>query len=175
MFVLSQVFVAFAGVAFASTYFLKSKNNILILSVINNIFFGTHYLLLKQFTAAYTVYATILFIVVIYLLEKYNKAKYNLFTAILFSLLSIFITIKTWQGLISLIPFIAIVLSYLACVFKNVYLIKLFNLFSCMATTINLILIKSYLAIAQNLIILILGIIGIILTFKDSKHKKTQD
>lgn len=175
MFVLSQVFVVFAGIAFALTYFLKTKNNILIFSVINNIFFGTHYLLLNQPTAAYTVYATIAFLIIIYFLEKYNKSKFNLLTAISFSLLSILITYQTWQGLISLIPFVAIVLSYFACVFKKVYLIKLFNLFSCMTTTVNLILIKSYLAIAQNLIILILGVIGIVLTFKDMKKQKTQE
>ena len=171
MFVASQILAVFAGVVFALSYFAKKKNILLILSILNNIFFGTHYLLLGGFTAAYVIYLTIAFLIGIYFLEKFNKENFNFIVASLSSIFAIVITILTWQGAnLSILPLIAILFVYVGCTFKNVHVVKIFNLLSTITTTINLIMMKSYFGIAQNVIILILAVVGIILGLKKARE-----
>lgn len=169
MYVLSQIFVVMSGILFATTYLTRKKTILLILNIFNNILFGTHYLLLKSYTAGYSVLLTILFLIAIYFLERYEKEKFTFIVSIACSLILIPITILTWSSPLSLVPAIAILLVFVGSLFKNLLIVKLFYFTSTSINTVFLFLVKSYFGFAVNLIILTVAIIGIISQIKLNK------
>ena len=172
MYVLSQVFVVISGILFAISYIVKKKSLILTINVANNIFFATHFLLLKSYTAAYSVFLTIGFLISIFLLEKYNKEKYKILTTIIFSLILIPITILTWDGPLSLIPTISILITFIGSLIKPTLIVKLFYFTSTVMNSVFMFIIHSYFGFGVNIAILITAIIGIILQIKNVKQTK---
>lgn len=172
MFILSQIFVVISGILFAISYLTKRKGLLLVINVFNNLFFGLHFLLLNSFTAAYSVFLTLIFLVVIYIFEKTNKEKFNYLIATIFSIILIPISIFTWNGALSLMPAIAIFITFVGTVLKNTLTVKLFYFTSTILNTIYMFIIHSYFGFGVNILILITAIIGIIQQFKQQKTNK---
>ncbi|MBQ9795719.1 MAG: YgjV family protein [Clostridia bacterium] len=169
MYILSQISVVLSDALFASTYIVKKKNILLILNVLNNFFFGIHFLLLKSITAAYSVFLTIVFLIAIYLLERFKQEKFSFIISILCSICLIVITIFTWDGALALLPVIGIFLVFVGTLFKNTLLVKCFYFISTVLNTIYMFFIHSYFGFALNLVILAIAIFGII------NHIRTQN
>ena len=126
MYILSQIFVVISGIFFAATYLTKRKSLLLILNVTNNVFFGCHFLLLKSFTAAYSVFLTIAFLIAVYLLEKFKKEKFSFVCVIVASIILTIITVFTWDGILSLMPTIAVLSTFIGSAFKHTLTVKSF-------------------------------------------------
>lgn len=170
MYILSQVFVVISGILFALSYLTKKKSLLLILNVVNNLFFGCHFLLLKSFTAAYSVFLIIVFLIAVYVMEKYKKEKFSFIAVVITSMILIPITIFTWDGLLSLIPTIAVFLTFVGSGFKNTLTVKLFYFVSTVLNTIFMFIIHSYFGFGVNICILITALIGIIVQIKNLKN-----
>lgn len=170
MYVLSQIFVLISGCFFASTYLTRNKKLILILNVFNNLFFGTHFLLLKSYTATLSVFLTIFFLVAIYFTEKYNKVKLTVITTIVFSFILIPIAILTWESIVSMLPLMASLLFFIATAFKNTLIVKILYFISTISNTVFMLLIHSYFGFTTNILILIVAIIGIINQIRTTKR-----
>ena len=162
MFVLSQVFVIISGIIFAISYLFRKKEIILILNVVNNIFFAIHFLVLKSFTASYSVFVIALFSIVIYFIEKYNKEQFQLLFLIISTILICIISIFTWEGPFSLMPTCASISTLIGTVLNKTLIVKFFYLASTILNTIYLFIIHSYFGFAINIGILVIGIVGII-------------
>lgn len=162
MYVLSQVFVVISGILFAISYFLKRKWLILLVNIFNNLFFATHFLLLKSFTAAYAVLLVGFFLAAVYFLEKFGKEKF-IPTVLIVTLPVLFvISFFTWSGFISLMPIIANLSTLIGTTTKNSLFVKLFYLTSTILNTIFMFIIHSYFGFATNLVIVTVGTVGII-------------
>ena len=172
MYVLSQIFVVVSGILFALSYLTKKKALLLILNVFNNIFFGTHFLLLKSSTAAYSVFLTILFLIAIYFIEKYNKEKFYFIVTIFCSLVLIIISIITWDGPLSLMPTISVLLTFVGSALKHTLTVKLFYFVSTVLNTIFMFIIASYFGFGVNIAILITAVFGIVKEIITIKNKQ---
>ena len=169
MFVLSQIFIVISGILFALSYLLKKKGLILIVNFFNNVFFATHFLLLKSFTASYTIFVIAFFLVAVYYLEKHKKQK-TIFLALAISLvLVLIISCFTWENILSLIPATASALTLIGSIIKKPLLVKLFYLTSTMLNTIFMFVIHSYFGFAINIGILVVAFVGIYLHLKAKK------
>lgn len=171
MYILSQILVVISGILFALSYLTKKKSLLLLLNVFNNLFFGCHFLLLKSFTAAYSVFLTIAFFITIYLLEKYKKEKFSFVVVIISLLILIPITVFTWGGMLSLMPTIAVLITFVGSGFKSTLTVKLFYFVSTTLNTIFMFIIHSYFGFGVNVCILIAAIIGIIKEIHLIKNK----
>lgn len=127
-------------------------------------------MLLKSFTAAYSVFLTILFLIVVHLLEKYKKEKYTFIASIICSAILVPISIFTWSSTLSLIPAVAILFVFIGSTLKNLVAVKLSYFISTILNTIFMFIIHSYLGFALNCLVLIIAIIGIM---KQIKMQKT--
>lgn len=175
MYILSQIFVVISGLFFASSYLIKKKSLILIVNVCNNVFFALHFLLLNSLTAAYSVFLTIGFMIAIYLLEKYQKEKYKIIATIIFSLILIPITYLTWDGFLSLMPTIAILITFIGSIFNNTLTVKLCYFVSTVMNSIFMFIIHSYFGFGVNLAILITAIVGIVMQIKNLRNNKNNN
>ena len=162
MYILSQIFVIVSCVLFAMSYLTKRKSIILILGILNNLFFGAHFLLLKSYTASCTVFLTIIFLVVVYFVEKFQKEKYSFVVTIIFLLALIPISIFTWDGTISLFPTFGTIMFFTGTAFHKTLVVKIFYAISNITNTIFMFLIHSYFGCVSNLVIIAFGIYGIV-------------
>lgn len=172
MYILSQIFVVISGILFAASYLIKKKESILIINIFNNLFFSTHFLLLKSYTATITNFLTIFFLLAIYFVEKKKKGNLNFIIVSIFSLILIPITISTWDGIVTLLPLSASLLFFLASALKNTLAIKMVYFISTISNTIFMFIIHSYFGFGVNICILITAVVGIIKELINIKNKK---
>lgn len=172
MYALSQVCIVFSEIFFGLTYLTKKKSILLTFNVINNAFFGIHFLMLRSVTAAFSVFLTILFLIAIYILEECKKEKFTFVASIICTIALIPITIFTWTSALALLSVFAILLVFVGTLFKNLVLLKLFYFASTILNTIYMFIIHSYFGFALNLVVLTVAICGIIKQIKLEKTKQ---
>ena len=162
MYILSQIFIVISGILFALSYLFEKKGLILIINVFNNLFFAIHFLLLKSFTASYSVFVIAFFLIIIYFLDKYNKKHYKLLSLIIALILVIIISIFTWESALSLLPICATTFNLVGTILNKTLTVKLFYFFGTVLNTIFMFIITSYFGFGINIAILIVGAVGII-------------
>ncbi len=162
MFILSQIFVVISCILFSISYLTKKKSLILILGISNNLFFGSHFLLLKSYTASCTVFLSIVFLIAVYFLEKAKKEKFTYLLTIAFIIALIPISIFTWEGILSLFPTFGTLIYFTGTSFHKTLVIKIFYAISNISNTIFMFLIHSYFGCISNMVIVAFGIYGIV-------------
>ena len=106
MVIISNVICLVALVFASISFFVKERNKLLIYQLICNFFYIASLILLEAWTGAITMIVGVVFVGAVYFFEKYNKPK-SVWLLIGLLIAMIAITVFTWAGPISLLPFIS--------------------------------------------------------------------
>ena len=106
MVILSNVICLIALVFASISFFVKERNKLLVYQLICNVFYIASLLLLGAWTGAITMIVGMVFVFSVFLMEKFDKPKSVwLLVALLGAMIAI--TVFTWAGPISLLPFVS--------------------------------------------------------------------
>ena len=173
MFILSQVLVCIADLFFVVSMLTKNKRNLVFYLIVSDILFATHYLCLKGYTGAATIFVDTIYLIIMYILEKKDKTKYNLPVTIGAMLITILLSILTWDTALSLLPMFSMLIYLTTMIFSNVIIVKSGALVRNTLNVIYLFILTSYFGAGLEICLMISAIVGIILNIKKNKSIKT--
>jgi len=164
VFILSQILVFVSDLFFIISMLNKKKNYLIYYLIVSNILFALHYLCLNAYTGATTIFVDVVYLIIIYFLEKKGKRNYNIFATSGAMILTILISVLTWDNLLSLLPMFAMLTYLTAMMFDNIIIVKSGSLVRNTLNTIYMFLISSYLGAVLGIGLIISTIIGIIMS-----------
>lgn len=171
MYILSQILVILSDVFCIISMFKKDKKNLLFYLIFSSTLFSVHYLCLGGWTGAVTGLIEITFLILMYVLEKYNKTKYNIYLILATMLITIIMSILTWNTWISILPMISMIIYLLTMIFKNVIIVKIGAFIRLALNALYMLLLGSYFGAGASIVILICTIVGIVLDVKSKKQQ----
>ncbi len=169
MYILSQIFVVLSDLLYVVSMQAKKKSLLVFILFVSDVLYGLQYLFLGGITGAIVIFIDSVYLVVIYLLERYNKTKYNLIPTLTAILLTIVCSIITWEGVISLIPMIAMVVSFASMNDKNIIIVKSGALIRNVLNLVYMIILASIFGAIGQVALMIATTIGIIISVKQHK------
>lgn len=169
MYILSQILVVLSDLACIVSMLSKKKKNVVFFLIISTILFASHYVCLGAWTGAAIGLVELVFLILMYILELKDKTGYSTYLSIGTMIITIVLSIITWDTWISLLPMLAMIIYLTAMMFKNVIIVKSGTFIRLTLNGIYMLLLKSYFGAGLSIVILIFTIIGIV---KDYKSKK---
>lgn len=171
-YIISQVLVCIADLFYVISMLTKKKNSLVLFLIISDILFASHYLFLDGgLTGAATIFLDVVYLIVMWFLEKYNKTKYNLITTVIAMVLTIVLTIVTWESALSLLPMFSMLIYFTTMIFTNLVIVKSGALIRNTLNVIYMFIIASYFGAGLEIVLMISAIVGIVLNYLDSKKK----
>ena len=167
-YILSQVFTIVMYVFIALTYYAKDRKNVLILNSIGSTAQGISYIFLNAWTGFGTCIISLIRNLTFLLDEKINGKRENInktdiITLVLLCVISIILSVFTYEGFFSLFSVFATMLyTYSACQ-KKINIYKLLGIPNSILWLIYNIYVMSIFGIILESILLICTIIGYIL------------
>ena len=172
LYIISQVLVCIADLFYVISMLTKKKNSLVLYLIISDILFASHYLFLDGgLTGAATIFLDVAYLIVMWFLEKYNKTKYNLLTTIIAIVLTVVLTVLTWESALSLLPMFSQLISFTTMIFTNIIIVKSGALIRNTINVVYMFIIASYFGAGLEIVLMISAIVGIILNYIDSKKK----
>ena len=173
MYILSQIIIVLSDVFCIISMLSKKKKQIVFYLIMSTILFGLHYACLTAWTGAVIAAIELVFLIVMYFLEVKEKTKYNVYLCVSTMVLTIVLSILTWDTWISLLPMVAMVIYLLGLIFSNVIVVKACTFTRLILNGVYMLLLKSYFGSALTIIILIFTIAGIVIDYKNKNNKIT--
>lgn len=171
-YIISQVLVCIADLFYVISMLTKKKNSLVLFLIISDILFASHYLFLDGgLTGAATIFLDVVYLIVMWFLEKYNKTKYNLITTVIAMVLTIVLTIVTWESALSLLPMFSMLIYFTTMIFTNLVIVKSGALIRNTLNVIYMFIIASYFGAGLEIVLMISAIVGIVLNYLDNKKK----
>ena len=168
LYLLSQICVIISILLLGSTYFVKSKEKILVLCLIYNVFYGIHYLLLGAVTG--TCMNLVSFIRNLWFYRNSKNGKKNneavLYTLFIISSVS---CIFTYDDVFSLVSLTASLLSTYSIWQDNVKIYKFVAIPVSICFIVYAIYLNSIVAIVTEVFLLITEIVAIVKMYIDSR------
>ena len=140
------------------SYFKKEKKDILLIQIFAYIMFILHYQFLGAITGSVCNLLGLIAFLIIYLFDMYKKNK-KVLIAILFPIL-IVISVITFENIYSVFPMIASIVVIISFLTDNEDLIRRIGIIAAICWLIYAIVYKSYVAIAFEVITLIVVVIA---------------
>lgn len=172
MYILSQILVVLSDIACIVSMLNKKKKNVVFYLAISTILFAAHYLCLGGWTGAIVGFVEVVFLIVMYILEVKGKTQYNVYISIGTMIITVVLSIITWDTWISVLPMLAMIVYLTGMVFKNIVIVKSGTFIRLTLNGIYMLLLKSYFGAGLTIVLLIATIVGIIKDYK-GKNKKT--
>lgn len=172
MYALSQILMAIAIVVYFLSQFLGEKKPILS-SLIWMIYLGlhtVHYYCLEAYTGAWLVLLSGIVMFAAGWLSKNKKVIYSMFGVS--ALVIVLVTVLTWNTVVSLLPMFNALLCFVIYLIKNPYVSMALTLASGVLELIYMVLFASWVGLAFEIIILLLGIFGLVMMIWGSRAKK---
>lgn len=170
MYILSQVLVVLSDIFCIISMLNKKKKNVVFYLTISTIFFAIHYICLGGWTGASIAFVEIVYLILMYLLEIKNKTKLAPYLSIGTILITITLSILTWNGWISLLPMFAMTIYLTAMMFSNVIIVKTGTFIRLTLNGIYMLLLQSYFGAGLTIVLLIYTIVGIVRDYKSKKE-----
>lgn len=170
MYIASQILVVLSDVFCIASMLSKKKINVVLLLMISAILFAGQYACLKAWTGASIALIELVFLLLMYLLEIKGKTEYNVYLSLTTIVLTIILSIITWDTWISALPMLAMVIYLTAMMFKNVIIVKSGTFIRLTLNGIYMLLIKSYFGAGLSILILVFTIVGIVNDYKSRKE-----
>ncbi len=171
MYILSQVLVGLADVLYVGSMLQKKKISLVILLLVSDILFASHYLCLGAITGGIIIYIDAIFLLVTYLLEKFNKQKFTTLTVIITMILTIITTVFTWGGIVSLLPMFSMLAYLFGMIFKNIVFVKIGSFVRNLLNIVYMIIIASFIGAGLEFCLMLSAIIGIVINLKNKKKE----
>lgn len=167
MYILSQVLVVLSDLLCIISMLCKKKKQVVFFLILSTIFFATHYMCLNAWTGAVIGFIELVFLILMYILEIKDKTKYNLYLCISTMIITIILSIITWNTWISVLPMLAMVIYLSGLIFSNVIIVKTCTFTRLTLNGIYMFLLESYFGAGLSIVILIFTIVGIINDYKN--------
>lgn len=169
MYILSQILIILSDIFCIISMMSKNKKSLIFFLLLSTILFATHYMCLGGWTGASLGLLELIFLILLYIFEINNKTHLNPYLSVITIILTIILSIITWDGYISLLPMLAMSIYLTSMIFKNVIIVKSGAFIRLILNGVYMLLLKSYFGAGLTLVILIFTIIGII---KDCKRNE---
>jgi hypothetical protein len=169
MFILSQILVCVADLFYVISMLNKKKNGLVFYLIISDILFAGHYLCLGGFTGAATIFVDVAYLAIMYILEKKDKTKYNAHVTVGAMIITIILSILTWDTALSLLPMFSMLIYLATMIFSNVVIVKTGALVRNTLNVIYMLILTSYFGAGLEVCLMISAIIGIILNMRAKK------
>ena len=170
MYILSQILVVLSDVACIVSMMNKKKKNVVFFLIISTILFASHYMCLGAWTGAAIAMLELVFLILMYILEIKDKTQYSTYLSIGTMIITVALSIITWDTWISLLPMLAMVIYLTAMMFKNVIIVKSGTFIRLTLNGIYMLLLKSYFGAGLSILILVFTIVGIVNDYKSRKE-----
>lgn len=167
MYILSQILVCIADLFYIISMLNKKKKGLVFYLIISDILFASHYLCLKGYTGAATIFVDVAYLAIMYLLERKEKTKYNTPVTLGAMAITIALSILTWSGAISLLPMLSMLIYLTTMIFSNVVIVKTGALVRNCLNVIYMFILASYFGAGLEICLMISAIIGIILNLRE--------
>ena len=171
-YIISQVLVCIADLFYVISMLNKKKNGLVFYLIISDILFASHYLCLGGWTGAATIFVDVVYLAIIYVLEKKNKTKYNLHVTIAAMIITIILSILTWDTALSLLPMFSMLIYLITMIFTNVVIVKAGALIRNTLNVVYMIILASYFGAALEICLMISAIVGIFINIKNKKKNQ---
>ena len=169
MYILSQVLVGLSDVLCIVSMLSKNKKNIVFYLILSSILFIAQYVCLGAWTGVAIAIVDLIFLIVMFVLEAKNITQYSIIVSIITIVITIFLSILTWESWISIFPMLAMVIYLVVMMCKNVVIIKIGSSLRFTFNGLYMLLVKSYLGAGMTVAILLFTLYGIIRDYKNSR------
>lgn len=171
MYILSQILIILSDVFCIISMMSKNKKYLIFFLLLSTVLFAIHYMCLGGWTGASIGLLELVFLILLYILEINHKTNLNPYLSVITIILTITLSIITWDGWISLLPMLAMSIYLISMIFKNVIIVKSGTFVRLVLNGIYMLLLKSYFGAGLTLVILIFTIIGIVKDYKSKEIK----
>ena len=171
-YIISQVLVCIADLFYVISMLNKKKNGLVFYLIISDVLFASHYLCLGGWTGAATIFVDVVYLAIIYVLEKKNKTKYNLHVTIAAMIITIILSILTWDTALSLIPMFSMLIYLITMIYTNVIIVKAGALIRNTLNVVYMFILASYFGAGLEICLMISAIVGIIINLRKNKQSK---
>ena len=172
MYILSQILVCIADLFYVVSMLNKNKKGLVFYLIISDILFASHYLCLGGYTGAATIFVDVVYLVIMYILEKKDKTKYNIYVTLTAMVITIVLSILTWNTALSLLPMFSMLIYLTTMIFSNVVIVKTGALVRNTLNVIYMFIITSYFGVGLEICLMISAIVGIILNIREKNKAK---
>lgn len=170
-FIISQIFVLFAVVSLALSCCTKNRFLILILSLLNAIFYGIHYLFLKEYSGAFLNFIGVVRAVWFFVNDKFKVRKnYTLISLFVCLALLIATEIYTFDKWYSILPLIATIIYTVAVWQKNVKIYRWALIPTEIIAVVYNIMCGSLFGVIFEGTLLIVAIVSVIKIYSQNKN-----
>lgn len=173
MYILSQVLVAVSDVLCILSMLSKKKKQVVFYLILSTVLFTTHYICLDGWTGAAMGLIELVFLIVMYLLEAKGKQQYSPHLSTATIVVSVVLSVITWDGWISLLPMLAMVIYLLGMMFTNVVFVKAGAFIRLVLNGVYMLMLKSYFGAGLSVVILVFTIIGIVNDYRAKRVEQT--
>ena len=153
----------------------KNKKGLVFYLIVSDILFASHYLCLSGYTGAATIFVDVVYLAIMYILEKKEKTKYNIHVTISAMIITIILSILTWNTALSLLPMFSMLIYLTTMIFSNIVIVKTGALIRNTLNVIYMFLLASYFGATLEICLMISAIIGILLNIKNRKKTTTNN
>lgn len=174
MYILSQILVVLSDIACIVSMLSKKKKNIVFFLIISTILFASHYMCLGAWTGAAIAMLELVFLILMYILEIKDKTEYSTYLSIGTMIITVVLSIITWDTWISILPMLAMVIYLAAMTRKNVIIVKSGTFIRLVLNGVYMLLLKSYFGAGLSILILVFTVVGIVNDYKSKKETKNQ-
>ena len=175
MYILSQIIVVISDILFILSMLSRTKPKVIIYLIVSALFFGIHYLCLQAFTGAVLSLIELILLIVLYFFEKKYNNQFNIPIVIIFGIITICVSIFTWETWASVIPMISMIIYLSGLIFTNIVFVKASVFVRIVLNVIYMLFIESYIGAVCNVIIVFFTIYGIVKDVKSSPLRAQTD
>jgi len=170
VYILSQVLVILSDVLFIISMLKGNKKNVVFYLIFSTLLFGLHYMCLGGWTGALIAMLELIFLILMYVIEVKNKTQYGIYLSVITIILTVVVSILTWDTWISVLPMLAMVIYLITMKFNYLVIVKSGTFIRLVLNGIYMLLLKSYFGAGLTLVILAFTIVGIVNDYKARKE-----
>ena len=159
--IITQGIGAIAFILLGLSYYKKEKKEILYMQIFSSIAFSIHYFLLNGITGAVCNLISMLMMVIIYIYDQTKRNNKKILILIMIPVL-ILIALLSWENVFSIFPIISSTLMLIAFLHDKPNDIRAMGVVSNLSWTIYGIMLRSYITIAFETIILLASIVALL-------------
>ncbi len=180
--IVSSVCICCSATIFSLSLLVKTKIKMLFIQMFASVLYISSYLfalvtnsvaLMGAITAGFEFVRLIVFFL-IERSEKYNTPKINLIAVLSFSIGLTICAIFAWSGYVSILPLIGSIIVSVALGSRNVLIIKIACIIQAALISVYLFLMSLWINASSQLVVFVLGVVGLILYLSDKKTEKSK-
>ena len=158
----SQILVVVSSIIYSFSMLVSSKKHLLFMQIFSSSLFALHYFLLGAYIGGIVSCLDAIRIITFYFIDKRHNTDFNRKIAcVSFIIIGIIGACFTWDSWYSILPVLSLILVNLSLSLQNLNLLKINLNISILFVILYMVFIKSYLGMATQIVVFIVGVIGV--------------